>query len=111
MNEKDSLLDFSKAWDDDFTQVTLETDTKEDNVNLTLPLITDKDGDKILRFFWWDASEDPIRQPGTVYLYGKVFCDNIKQFVSCCVVVKNIPKRVFVLPREYVSQKTKNNKN
>jgi len=31
-----------------------------------LPLITNEDGVPALRFFWFDAFEDPYKQPGNV---------------------------------------------
>ena len=30
-------------------------------------------GSEVLAFFWLDAYEDYYRQPGTVYLFGKVW--------------------------------------
>jgi len=37
---------------------------------------------------------------GVVYLFGKVYVEDAKAYVSCCVVVKDIPRRVYFLPRE-----------
>ena len=54
------------------------------------------------KFFYWDAFEDHFTQPGTVYLFGKVAMKSSRTFASCCVTVKNIPRRVFFLPREKV---------
>ncbi|XP_068086405.1 DNA polymerase alpha catalytic subunit [Anabrus simplex] len=65
-----------------------------------LPLTTTDTGDKVLRFFWLDAYEDPWKQPGTVFLFGKVWIETAKAHVSCCVTVKNIDRRIFLLPRE-----------
>uniref|UniRef100_A0A915PPC7 DNA polymerase n=1 Tax=Setaria digitata TaxID=48799 RepID=A0A915PPC7_9BILA len=56
------------------------------------------DGKSVLRFYWLDAFEDPVRIPGTVYLFGKLFNGGISE--SCCVVVKNIWRQIFFLPRE-----------
>ncbi|XP_066254764.1 DNA polymerase alpha catalytic subunit [Euwallacea similis] len=57
-------------------------------------------GDKqIFRFFWWDAFEDQEKQPGTVFLFGKTYCNKSKSYVSCCVAVKNIFRQIFLLPR------------
>ena len=57
---------------------------------------------KVFRFYWLDAYEDSYKQPGTVYLFGKSFADSIKKYVSCCLVVKNIDRKIFLLPREKV---------
>lgn len=56
----------------------------------------------MLRIFWWDAYEDWIKQPGVVYLFGKVWIESAKTHVSCCVTVKNIERRIYLLPREKV---------
>jgi hypothetical protein len=53
--------------------------------------------------FWWDAHEEMFKQPGVVYLFGKVWVESAKTHVSCCVTVKNIPRRIYLLPREKVS--------
>ena len=29
-----------------------------------LPLVEDKEGNQVLRFYWLDAYEDPFKQPG-----------------------------------------------
>ncbi|XP_017784640.1 PREDICTED: DNA polymerase alpha catalytic subunit isoform X2 [Nicrophorus vespilloides] len=52
-------------------------------------------------FFWWDAYEDAINKPGVVLLFGKTFSEKDKKFISCCVVIKNIERKIFLLPRKY----------
>lgn len=71
-----------------------------------LPLTTNENGEKVLKFYWFDAWEDRFVKPGVVYLFGKVFVkpnDRKAGCVSCCVVVKNVNRQMFLLPREYVS--------
>lgn len=58
---------------------------------------------EVFRFFYWDAFEDVYSQPGTVYLFGKVWLESAKTYASCCVVIKNISRQVYLLPREKVS--------
>ncbi|XP_054706235.1 DNA polymerase alpha catalytic subunit-like [Uloborus diversus] len=65
-----------------------------------LPLITNNDGNSVLRFFLLDAFEDSYKHPGIVYLFGKIFLEDVKTYVSCCVTVKDVPRRVYFLPRE-----------
>ena len=65
----------------------------------SLPLI-DVEGEKVLRFFFLDAYEDRYNQPGTVYLFGKVWIDAVKSHVSCSLAVKNIEREVYLLPRK-----------
>uniref|UniRef100_A0A3B3QW26 DNA polymerase n=1 Tax=Paramormyrops kingsleyae TaxID=1676925 RepID=A0A3B3QW26_9TELE len=38
---------------------------------------------------------------GVVYLFGKVWIESAKAHVSCCVVVRNIERVMFLLPREH----------
>ena len=40
---------------------------------------------------------------GSVYLFGKVWIKSAKAYVSCCVTVKNIERRIYLLPRPVVS--------
>lgn len=40
---------------------------------------------------------------GTIFLFGKVWIEKAKVYVSCCVTVKNIERRMYVLPRATVS--------
>ncbi|EDO39342.1 predicted protein [Nematostella vectensis] len=56
--------------------------------------------EKFLQFYWFDAYEDRIKQPGVVYLFGKVKIESAGKYVSCCVTIKNIDRNIFILPRE-----------
>ncbi|XP_076453850.1 DNA polymerase alpha catalytic subunit-like [Babylonia areolata] len=75
------------------TEIDIQVDSSE------LPLVSDDDGTQVLRFYWLDAFEDPYKQPGTVYLFGKVWIESAKAHVSCCVTVKNIERKIYILPR------------
>ena len=77
----------------DTTQIKSEPSTEALNV---------KNHDKFL-FYWLDAFEDQYNSTGSIYLFGKTPIlkqNNELQFVSVCLVVKNIPKMVHVLPRK-----------
>ncbi|XP_068733005.1 DNA polymerase alpha catalytic subunit-like [Montipora capricornis] len=65
----------------------------------SLPL-QDVNGEKVLKFYWFDVYEDRLKQPGTVYLFGKLWIESAKAFVSCSLAVKNIERQIFILPRE-----------
>ncbi|CAF3590618.1 unnamed protein product [Adineta steineri] len=72
--------------------------SKETNQNE----ITNKD--EHLRFFWFDAYEDPTAQSGKLFLFGKTPLLNEdkptnKTFVSICLIIDNIPKQVFFIPK------------
>ncbi|XP_063393555.1 DNA polymerase alpha catalytic subunit [Cydia fagiglandana] len=69
-----------------------------------LPLQTNENGEQVLRFYWLDAWEDRYVKPGVVYLFGRVYVkpgNKSAGSVSCCLVVKNINRQLFLLPREY----------
>ncbi|XP_058793658.1 DNA polymerase alpha catalytic subunit [Phymastichus coffea] len=94
---------FAKIWEVEFTQVSKLISSKisvTEDKPLPLPTITNEAGEKIFRFFWWDAFEDAYKQPGVVYLFGKVFVKSLNEYVSCSLAVKNIPRRIYLLPRE-----------
>ena len=66
----------------------------------SLPLVANAEGEQVLRLYWLDAYEDPFRHPGTVWLFGKVYIEKAKAFVSCCLTVRNVKRQVFLLKRE-----------
>ncbi|XP_043284344.1 DNA polymerase alpha catalytic subunit [Venturia canescens] len=96
-----------QVWADDFNEQLTEAEVSSSNVEAEIvPPVTDKtdgtDDQKSFRFFWWDAYEDQYKQPGVVYLFGKTYDESTKAYVSCCVQVKNIPRRIYLLPREQI---------
>lgn len=54
---------------------TLSSTTTDDPLLPTpsLPVVEGDDGESVLQFYWLDAYEDPYNQPGTVFLFGKVW--------------------------------------
>ncbi|KAI9317482.1 DNA polymerase family B-domain-containing protein [Dichotomocladium elegans] len=69
-------------------------DTRQD---ASLDNIVEEDGS--LHFWWYDAFER--REKGTIYLFGKVYNRMLDSYMSCCVVVANVERTLFVLPRQY----------
>ncbi|XP_069320522.1 DNA polymerase alpha catalytic subunit isoform X1 [Eulemur rufifrons] len=65
-----------------------------------LPLVKGADEEQVFQFYWLDAYEDQYNQPGVVFLFGKVWIESAKTYVSCCVMVKNIERTLYFLPRE-----------
>jgi DNA polymerase alpha subunit A len=59
------------------------------------------DGEEVLSFYWIDAYEE-AKQPGTVYLFGKVWIESANTHISCCLVIRNILRRMYFLPRPNV---------
>ncbi|RIA89475.1 DNA polymerase family B-domain-containing protein [Glomus cerebriforme] len=51
--------------------------------------------DNCYRLFWIDA----VEKFGIVYIIGKIFSNESNSYISCCVIVKNIHRNVFILPR------------
>ncbi|TGZ60142.1 hypothetical protein CRM22_008710 [Opisthorchis felineus] len=67
------------------------------NDELTTSSVTADDG---LHFYWFDAYEDSRHQPGVVYLFGKIKdSQRPGKFTSCCLRVKDLERRIFLLPR------------
>lgn len=59
---------------------------------------------KTLKFWFWDAWEDPIKLPGKVFLFGRVpAANNPNEFRSACVTIENVERNLYVLPRKFVS--------
>ncbi|CAF2311623.1 unnamed protein product [Rotaria sp. Silwood2] len=60
--------------------------------------------DEHFKIFWFDAYEDPVAQPGKLFIFGKTPLLNddkstSKTFVSVCLIIDNIPKQVFFIPK------------
>jgi len=53
-----------------------------------------------LVMYWNDAHEDVYSTPGTVYVFGRVWHEASREWVSCCVRVENIEKTVYVVARQ-----------
>lgn len=96
------LENFNKSLDIEFETQISNIEMPTDTTEVPLPLVTNANKEEVFRFYWWDAYEDPYKQPGVVYLFGKVFVPSIKEYRSCCLTVKNIPRRIYLLPRVYV---------
>ncbi|XP_064455746.1 DNA polymerase alpha catalytic subunit-like [Ornithodoros turicata] len=74
----------------------------------TLPVVQNQKGETVVEFFWLDAYEDYFKRPGVVHLFGKVKAPGTSQYVSCCVVVRNIPRHIFLFPRPFHLDKKTN---
>ena len=70
------------------------------NTDESLNFTTDEEQNKLLNFYWIDVYED-VREPGVVYLMGKVFLKSLDKYVSCCFVCQNIKRRLFFYPRNF----------
>ncbi|OUC48023.1 DNA polymerase, partial [Trichinella nativa] len=71
-------------------------------VNLQLSDISaeEEGGHQVVNFYYLDAVEAGKKHPGIVYLFGKVQHLIQKSWISCCLIVKNILRRIWILPRQ-----------
>lgn len=54
---------------------------------------------EFLHVYWFEITEFP-EVPGKVYLFGKTpLKDQKGKFTTCCIIIPNIEKRLYVLPR------------
>ena len=101
-----------------------DTSTPKDEIDSTSagssPTETQKQN--CLRMYWLDAYEDPVHSPEVVFIFGKTLAPattsdttttttsttasvasapstSTSGYQSCCVVVKNMERRVFFVPR------------
>lgn len=63
--------------------------------NQDLPLAFNQDGS--LSFFWFDAHEE--NTGADIFLFGKVYQPETKDFVSCALKVNGMKRIVFALPK------------
>uniref|UniRef100_A0A671DRH1 DNA polymerase n=1 Tax=Rhinolophus ferrumequinum TaxID=59479 RepID=A0A671DRH1_RHIFE len=90
----DSCWDIDREDDSSFSVQDVQVDSSK------LPLVKGADEEQVLQFYWLDAYEDQYNQPGVAFLFGKVWIESAKTHVSCCVMVKNIERTLYFLPRE-----------
>lgn len=84
--------------DDDELLGSIDVDGTQASITNTV------DGKSSMKFWYWDAYEDPIKLPGKIFLFGKMVSDqNPKEFKSVCITVENVNRCLYLLPRKYVS--------
>ncbi|XP_036160449.1 DNA polymerase alpha catalytic subunit isoform X2 [Myotis myotis] len=89
-----SCWDIDQEDDSSFSAQEVQLDSSH------LPLVKGADEEQVFQFYWLDAYEDQYNQPGVVFLFGKVWIKSAETYVSCCVMVKNIERTLYFLPRE-----------
>eukprot|EP00117_Sycon_ciliatum_P005097 scpid11208/ scgid3347/ DNA polymerase alpha catalytic subunit; DNA polymerase alpha catalytic subunit p180 len=75
-----------------------------DSSDVTFTDLThDVDGVSALQFYWIDLYEEAREKPGSVHVFGKAPRQDKKTgrttFVSCCMHVNNIERKMYFLPR------------
>ncbi|KAK4879037.1 hypothetical protein RN001_007183 [Aquatica leii] len=91
-----------KGWEtmQEGTSNTVQADINLDRSQI--PSIKNVEGKQVFRFFWWDAYENVFKRPGEIFLFGKTYCEAVKSYVSCCVTIQNIERKIYLLPRTHV---------
>ncbi|KAH8337343.1 hypothetical protein KR059_007522, partial [Drosophila kikkawai] len=77
--------------DDDFEKSVLAGDQTESEPS------TSASNEQQLRFWYWEAWEDPVKLPGEVFLFGRTADGK-----SVCVRVQNINRVLYLLPRQFL---------
>lgn len=62
--------------------------------------IFEEEGVNYLNMYWLDVYED-YKQPGTVYLFGKVYVEKANKYLSCCIICRNVEHKIYVYPRTH----------
>ncbi|RWS28943.1 hypothetical protein B4U80_08517 [Leptotrombidium deliense] len=75
------------------SEANYSTPSSNDIIN-NLDYITEG-SEKFVKLYWTDAYDGWV--PGTVYIFGKIFVKSVEKYVSCCVVVGNIQRRIHFL--------------
>ncbi|XP_078038476.1 DNA polymerase alpha catalytic subunit-like [Augochlora pura] len=96
-------IDFSKVLETEFLTQTENVEVSIGSIDFPSLLTTNADKEDILRFYWYDAYEDPRNLPGIVYLFGKIFVPSTNTYCSCCLEVINVPRRIYLLPRKHIN--------
>lgn len=104
--ENESYAKLLSNWENSFAD---EKDDDDELLGLidvdgTQASITNSvDGKSAMKFWYWDAYEDPIKLPGKIFLFGKIVSDqNPNEFKSVCITIENVNRCLYLLPRQYV---------
>ncbi len=67
------------------------------NSSTSPSLPTQKDGSIII--YWYDAIEESINRRPSVIIFGKIYEPHLETYSSISIVIKNIDRTIFVLPK------------
>lgn len=105
--ENENYAKLLSSWENNFSDEKDDDDELLGSIDVdgTQASITNTvDGKSGMKFWYWDAYEDPIKLPGKIFLFGKMVSDqNPKEFKSVCITVENVNRCFYLLPRKYVS--------
>lgn len=100
IEDEEDMRHILSNWDsicntDNFEEEMLPPETKTDEIKENL------NNNEALKFWYWDAWEDPIKRPGQVFLFGKIIGPN-NTFKSMCIHVTGIEKIIYLCPKKCV---------
>lgn len=105
--EKENYANLLTSWEQ--TSMMVDEDDEDDallgsiDVENAQASIANNVKDKTtMKFWYWDAHEDPHKFPGTVFLFGRMPMENNpNEFKSVCITVENVDRLLYLLPRKY----------
>lgn len=104
--ENENYAKLLSSWENNFGDEKDDDDELLGSIDVdgTQAAITNTvDGKSTMKFWYWDAYEDPIKLPGKIFLFGKIVSDqDPKKFKSVCITVENVNRCLYLLPRQYV---------
>lgn len=93
-------------WESNFTNENDDDDELLGSIDVEAAqtaITSSVDGKSTMKFWYWDAFEDPMKMPGKIFLFGKMAsAENPKEFKSVCVTVEKVERCLYLLPRKYV---------
>ena len=82
----------------------LENSEPKDNTNTYMDFRKPKyrlpiEKDNSIKIFWYDAIEESFNNKPNVIFFGKIYEPQSKSFLSISVIIKNIYRTIFILPK------------
>lgn len=104
--ENENYAKLLSNWESNFTNEKDDDDELLGSIDVDAAqtaITSSVDGKSTMKFWYWDAFEDPIKLPGKIFLFGKMAsAENPKEFKSVCITVEKVNRCLYLLPRQYV---------
>ena len=101
--KEETIKSPSPTWSAPLLAEQKEGGFKLETYDKTSTPLVELDGENVFKMYCIDVHENSYNAPGVVYLIGKVHVQGSK-YTSAAVTVRNIPRTVFILPRDYHSE-------
>lgn len=101
--EKENYANLLTSWENTCLNDNDEDDALLGSIDVDVASIaTNVDNKSTMKFWYWDAYEDPNKFPGKVFLFGRMPMENNpREFKSVCITIENVERSLFLLPRKY----------